>query len=485
MVLVWRALYRFLDSAWVVTMTSWILRGLTVLSRRPLDEGLLAMLERRLVVSGWPHQSYGWVNVHLSRFVWRVRRQTVRGQAPKALHRAGHVPLRIGFTGYFSGLLGFPRDLFEACPPTVAPYIFDIELRGCRASYLKDVVAGYFSMPTVERRAGLAQQVAPMADAINASDLDMLVSVNWHSEGYALLDVVTTPCIVNHCTGSDLMHHPKIDVNLYAQPEADYLIRGPQLFCCTTERLASFGHVRQIWGFYDRRGANTSAVRLWKDREPLMVFHGSLRYLEGRAYLTTLFDLLHEDKALQFICVGKDNGTALKGVIEAAKQAGVQGQVHYEGHFSAIRGEDGDIPEVGWSKMLSYLQRARLAPDPWPMGSGSSRFEGYLAGTPSVHMGLRVDRASWRRRQHSVCEVPLLLVPSATATTIEEYGRLCRRCLYEEEFADRLISEQLRVAKAASDPKAWWDELVKVYEEWHSRNGACGVRSDIAASEEL
>ena len=486
MVLVWRVLYGLLDAKPVVKATSRILRGLAVLCRRPIDEGLLAMVERRFVVSGWPHQSPGWVNLHVSRFVRRVRREFNPGhQVGKVACPGRHAPLRIGFTGCFSGLLGFPLELFEACPSTVALYIFDMEFRGRLAPYLKSVARGYFYMSGVDKGVGLAQQVAPLADAINASDLDMLVNVNWRADGYELLDAVTTPCIVHHCSGSDLMHHEKIDVQLYPQPEADYLIRGSQLFCCTTERLSSFGHVRQIWGFYDRRGANASSVRPWNEREPLMVFHGSLRYLEGRAYLATVFDLLHEDKALQFIYMGKDNGTALKGVIEAAKQAGVEGQVHYEGHFSAVRGEDGDIPEVGWSKMLSYLQRARLAPDPWPMGGGSSRFEGYLAGTPSVHMGLRVDRASWRRRQHSVCEVPLLLVPSATATTIEEYRRLCRRCLYDERFADRIISEQLLVAKAASDPAAWWDELVKVYEEWHDDHVVRTPRSDLAASAAL
>ena len=116
--------------------------------------------------------------------------------------------------------------------------------------------------------------------------------------------------------------------------------------------------------------------------------------------------------------------------------------------------------------MLSYLRQARLAPDPWPYGGGASRFEGYLAGVPSVHMGLRVDRASWRQRQHSVVEVPLLHVPAATATSTDEYRALCRRCLYDEEFADGLISEQLRVAEAASDSGGWWGEFVELYEEW-------------------
>jgi hypothetical protein len=470
-VFVWRALYGLLETQFVVTITSWILRSLARLSGRPLEEGMLGLLERRLVLSGWPHQSAGWVNLHLSRFVWRVRRQSVRRrQARKATHERCHVPLRIGLTGCFSGLLGFPRDLFEACPSTVALHIFDIEYRGRLASYLRDIATGYFSIEAPEGRPDRAQ-IAALASTINASELDVLVSINWREYGYEIIDAVTTPCIVNHTTGSDLMHHEKIDVQLYLQPQADYLLRGSRLFCCTTERLSSFGHVRQIRGLYDRRGMEISTVEPWKGREPLIVFHGSLRYLEGCEYLATIFALLHDDKAVQFVFMGKDNGRALGTVMDAATRAGVASQVHYEGVFSAMRSEDGTIVDDGWLQMLAYLQRARLKPDPWPFGGGSSRFEGYLAGTPSVHFGLRVDRASWRRRQQSVCDVPLLQVPVATARSTDEYSDLCRRCLYDEEFADGLISEQLRVAATASDPAGWWDELLEVYEEWY--RGSC------------
>src|SRR5438128_1828637 len=125
MVVVWRALYRCLDAEATVRVTSWILRALSLLRRRPLDQGLLAMLERRLVWSGWPHQSAGWVNLHVSRFASRVRRSAKPWRIPKLARRARHTPLRIGLAGPFSGLLGFPLDLFEACPPSVAPYIFD------------------------------------------------------------------------------------------------------------------------------------------------------------------------------------------------------------------------------------------------------------------------------------------------------------------------------------------------------------------------
>ena len=463
-VFAWRTLYRVLDWGLVVGLAGWVLRLLAMICRRPIAEGFLALIERRLVVSGWPHQSPGWTNLHLSRFIWRVRLQLMhRRKAPKSFQETSHTPLRIGFVGHLSGLLGCPPELFQACPSNVELYIFDIEFQGRLAS-LEHAAAKYFPAKIADIFSE-SERVAPLAAAINDSNLDMLVNLEWRKPVYALLDGVTTPCIANYSFGSDLVYHEKIDVQLYWQPEADYLIRGSQLFCCTDERTVPFAHIREIRGFYDQRDMASLSMRPWREREPMIVFHGALNKLQEGAYLSSVFDLLVEDENLQFIYMGKDNDVALRYVTKRAKRAGVEGRVHYEGKFSFFRGEDGTIEDPGWAKMVSYLQRSRLAPDPWPMGGGSSRFEAYLAGTPSVHMGLRVDRASWRHRQHSVCELPCLLVPSGTAETIQEYLSLCRRCLYDEEFADKIATAQLNVAKLLCDPGPWWDELLEAYQE--------------------
>src|SRR5207249_546271 len=119
------------------------------------------------------------------------------------------------------------------------------------------------------------------------------------------------------------------------------------------------------------------------------------------------------------------------------------GQVRYEGSFSGLRGSDGHIDDPGWKRLVSLLGRARLSPDPWPVGGGSSRVESYLLGTPCVHMGVRFDPASWGRPQYSECEVPALLIPSGTAYSWDEYRSLCKKCLYDKAFADALVAEQM------------------------------------------
>ena len=51
-VFAWRTLYRVLDWELVVGLAGWVLRLLAMICRRPIAEGFLALIERRLVVSG-------------------------------------------------------------------------------------------------------------------------------------------------------------------------------------------------------------------------------------------------------------------------------------------------------------------------------------------------------------------------------------------------------------------------------------------------
>src|SRR5207253_4545739 len=113
----------------------------------------------------------------------------------------------------------------------------------------------------------------------------------------------------------------------------------------------------------------------------------------------------------------------LEVVRRAAARHGVEAHVHYEGAFSGVRGADGSRDDPGWQKLLGYLGRARLAPDPWPIGGAAARVEAYAAGVPTAHLAVRFDEAAWGRRQDSLLEVEALLVPEATARTPEEYRR--------------------------------------------------------------
>ena len=431
----WRALYRLLRTR----------RAARILAGR--DE-LLAELGALFVWSGWPHQTRGWINLDAARFLRRAGREGVR-TAPKRAPREPDGPLRVGVLGAFSGLLTLAREHFEDAPEEVELHVLDLGYEGRYARYLEPVVASYATDDLAEA----------------AAELDVLYVVAWGRAADEVLDAAQTPCIAAFSTGSDLLHHEKVDFHLYPQPEADYFLRGEHLFCGTSR--ARFGDelVYPAFFLYGRDGVEPGPP--WAEREPLVLVHGSLFKAASEPFLDAVLPLLRDGTEL--VLMGRAGEPELDLVRRAAARHGVAGRVHYEGAFSGARGPEGARDDPGWQKLLGYLRRARLAPDPFPIGGAAARVEAYAAGVPTAHLAVRFDEAAWGRRQDSLLEVEALLVPEATARTPEEYRLLCERCLHDGEFAEAVAAAQARVCDRVTDARAYWLQLVEAHRDWLRR----------------
>ena len=431
----------------------------------------MTALELR-IGDNWPLRVPGWVNVHLSGLLWRLRRRhVVQADRDAPRKRPGSRP-RVGCIGAFSGLLGFPASLFAAFPSTTDLHIYDLQYKGQLASALIDIATAYHPF-VLEGSSTYRDNVQRIAETINADDLDLLLVMRSKRDAYDVLDHVRTPCIAHVCTGSDILHHPQVDFDLYCQPEVGFFPVGHELFCEFTRTPLKGRTVYEASLCFDPRTLDLEApAPAWRDRSPLIVFHGSLYKMASTPFLDRIFRVMADNSQVEFAFMGKDWDGALARILEGARRAGVDGRVHYEGTFSAMRNADGHVDDAGWFRVLALLRRARLAPNPWPMGGASARFEAYVMGAPTVHMGLRTDRASWGTRHHTVCDVPNLLVPQATAYSPEAYQALATRCLTDEAFADSVAAEQRRVAKAASDPRAYWTHVLRAFDEWRQQRAA-------------
>jgi hypothetical protein len=422
-------------------------------------DGWLSAFERRFVRSGWPGHGTNWVNLHTSRFLSRVRREMRR--APRLPPRSGsaqRTPLRIGIIGRFAGLLGFPAALFEARPAQVHLTLFDAPYAGRRADYLRSRAEAYVPVELD----GRGQDTHLTADAIAAADLDLLVNVNAKPDAHDLLDVARTACVANYCSGSDFLHHPRVDIELLWQLQPSNEIRNSRLWCTDANVPVGDTFVYQISGLYDRRGLNPHPVRPWSAREPLIVSHGSLYKFAVPEFLSCMLDVLERDPKVEWVLVGKDDGRALAAITTAAGGRRLSSRVHYQGEFSSLRNADGVVDDPRWKIVEELLRRARLAPDPFPVGSGSARFEAYLLGAPSPHM----SSTGVGSRQLASCELPVLSVPAGTADTIDGYRDLCLRCLSDATLAAAVQDAQLAAAERASDPVRWWNELANAYYAW-------------------
>ena len=426
-------------------------------------EAMLGWIDGRFAYSGWPYYERPWTNLHMSRLTARLRHQ-YRGVTPPPPRRAARQPIkRIACVGSFVGLLGFPKDLMAGCP--VELVVADIVFNGQRAAYLADGAAGYDAFDL-----SVPGELDRLAAFINSAEPDLVMNIGYKYYAFELIDRLDAPCIANYCAGSDLLHHPRVDIQYHGQPEADYFVRDHRMFCGTTESDFSDQRVQTITGYIDPRGLLNERPRPWSDRAPLIVCHGSLYKFASESFLQSVWSWLRDDTALQLVLMGRDSDGALDAIRRSASDAGVAGRVEYRGQFSAVRDASGDVSSSGWFELVELLGSARLAPNPFPFGGGSSRFEAYALGAPSPHLGVRLDRDAWGRPQPSICDIPALAVPAGTAWTIAEYRELGRRCLADGAFADRLAEQQLERARVLADVQRWWQEIVRGYDEWHGAN---------------
>lgn len=70
-----------------------------------------------------------------------------------------------------------------------------------------------------------------------------------------------------------------------------------------------------------------------------------------------------------------------------------------------------------------------------------SSHSGHVRTLPAIaqvqpRLGLRLDRPAWGKPQPQLTDHPALATAAGTAYTIQAYWELCRRCLYDREFAD-------------------------------------------------
>jgi hypothetical protein len=465
MFLIWRAFYALIGSRGFISTVALLIRACDLIK----PGAAMNVLDSRIGES-WPRRVPGWVNVHLSAALWKLRRHRASArETPRTTTVAAPARrFRVGCFGAFSGLISFPKVLFDAFPPEWDLFVYDIKYKDRTAAYLRELAVRYRVFDTADGR-GYDATVKDTADAVNADQLDLLVTFQSKTNAYDLLDRVTTPCIANVCTGSVLLHHPKVDVQIYCQPEADYFPEANTLFCGTTRSIVPGIRVHSGWIFFDPRDLDVGGqITPWAKRDPLIVFHGSLFKIASAPFLDCLFDVMNEVTNTDFVFFGGDGGGALQTISAAAARRGLSGRAHYAGAYSAMRDSSGAVPDQGWKQLVECLAKARLSPNPWPIGGASARFEAYLMGAPTVHLRLRTDPGSWGRPQPTLVDLPWLAAATSSVRTIDGYRRACLRCLTDETFASAVVAEQLEIARRACDGTAYWSQISAAYQSWRA-----------------
>jgi hypothetical protein len=400
------------------------------------------------------------VNLDVLRTHRRVLHTLTGGRrTPQRTPRQAPERLRVGVLANLSSTLIVVRSFFEQAPDHVDLFVFDVAGADAIPGYLTTGAAGYASFD--------ADDVERIAAAIEAADLDILLADVYKADAYAVFDRITTPCVVDFGGTVQFVFHDAVAYRYYYLAQADYLVRDGLLRSTAARAPVSRIPVYEAPQLFEERGLGNPSPRPWREREPLVVYHGKLYKATTPEYLDAVLGLLAEDDELELVLLGRDGGGALGRIEAAAQRAGIADRVHYEGQFFVRRNEAGEIDDPSWLRLADVLGRARLAPDPWPVAGGCARVEAYLAGAPVAHMGIRTDRGAWGRPQPALtAEHPAVVVERGTAYDVAGYRALCRRLLSDEAFADELAADQRALAAQLVDARRWWTHFLECYADW-------------------
>ena len=472
----WRIVYSVLELSWLRRILARRYRFLertrgSGAARKFLRRILFALAVNRL------RNYQGYVPVQAWQAFWDIARGVDSpGQVPRRTPQRRD-KLRVGLAGAIAYLPFYPRKLFCDLPPGMEIHLFetirevpaDHYLRKTDAASLHNVVLhwnndlpsnGITSQPEYDAR------VKEAAATINRLDLDLLLVSEPGREIYDLLDAVDVPAIADLTATSGVCSHPNIDIQFYIHSIKDYVVRDDRLFCQSSARfLARPPFVVPYCLLFDTTGYESAPVP-WPERDHVLFFHGRLVKAAQPAFLKMLFDLLDEDKNLNFVLYGMDSHKALQTIQAQAKRRGVDGRVDFRGRFSLTRNSEGEITDPAWHRFVRDLRHAKLAPTSYPMASGCARFESYTAGVPCVNLAIRTDNRRWTSPDETLVDIPALYTPSATVTDLGDYKRIALRLLREQALAETVVAEQLEVVHRLGSPRCFWQQILDAYQRW-------------------
>ncbi len=472
----WRAIYGVLDLPWLRRMLANRYRALernrgSGAARKFLRRTLFSLSLNRL-------RTYeGHVPLEAWLAFWEISRSVdSSGQVPRRAARARE-KLRIGHIGTIADFPFFPRKLFCDMPAGIELHHFETaremtpehHLHHTEATSVHNVTLRWDNnLPSdgIASQPDYLHRVEDLAARINNAQLDLLLVSEAGRELYDMLDRIDVPCIADMTVSCNACFHPNIDIQFYIHAMKEYVVQDDRLFCRDSMRpLRRPPFVVPYCLLFDTTGYDGPPVP-WAKRNHTLLFHGRLVKAAQPPFLKMVLDLLEEDSNLTWLLYGTESHDALNTIRTQAKRRGVEGRVDFRGKFTLERNPGGEIIDPAWHRFLSDMRHAKLEPTPFPMASGSARFESYTAGLPCVNLAIRPGPRHSRSAGETLIDIPAFYTPSATVTDHAAYFRTALHLLHEPELAAKVIAEQREVVQRLGSPRCFWQQILDAHARW-------------------
>ena len=182
--------------------------------------------------------------------------------------------------------------------------------------------------------------------------------------------------------------------------------------------------------------AKKSNILLWKSKK-----------LYTGAFAETLQQILSENRKLSLSTLGRD--LAKKKLEKKFIQLGIKDQTYFRGRYEHRINDQGDwIFDEQVQLAFDELRYSKLFLNTFPLSGARSCIEAYTLEVPVVHLDLA--EKVWLYNQYlQYFKLPILLTPSGTANSIEEYIKKALEVLVGGNTTHQIIQETKTSVRAA------------------------------------
>ncbi len=473
-----KLLLRVSEKNWMICIGYICYSILTKLLGEARADLALAIGARTLFSSpGLTFERYGYYHPYTYEFIYNVQeRYRVRKLKMIPTEKLERLEVKDGRrikVGFFGSLATPNKDLFIQRPENVELYVYDNQqVNGIRSQWLETCTDKYYCfnrmgkvnekiekgyLPINHKVESRTKELSLLVKQINSDELDVLINIGGISKDWDLLvNRANSRKILNYATGSIISFNPKVDMDIFMQPQKYYTVKGRGVYCDLLEKYFNNIKLKEFAYVFNHRDIDIDENLPLEERKKRIVYHGNLYKLYNKAVLDLIKELLKRDQDFEFVFFGANQKNYLKKTLAFFEKSGVSKQVKYLGVFSNAANPQGLYDSESWKEMCKVIRESRLYVDPWPICGGNTVYQAYMLGVPCVSMKLRkTEDIKKMSKEETLVEVSGLEAMGNFVKTQEEFKELCVRILEDEIFSKKLIEAQYRCAKKLSGDEAY------------------------------
>ena len=337
-------------------------------------------------------------------------------------------------------------------------YIFEIskykEDKKLHLNFLKKNI-NYFKKNKVNFKSIKKKfDIENLSSRINKINADLLI-FNVGANLIDIIDQINTKKIISINKTSLFVPHSKIDLQTFQQPPWPYRIRKNKIYNFKTKKIINVNVTDKIF-VYSKKNIKIKKTN-YKNKN-IILWYGNLKKLADKNFIDSISRILLKYKHLNFYFFGT-NKIYLNIIYKYFKLNNVK-NFKYLGVFSYIYKSKNSIVSGNLGVFKKIVSKTLLMTNTFAMHGGRYALEAYEFNIPIINFQLN-DKQWLNNQSKMYYKNESIFLKKSTASNYDEYERLIKKVIDNNEFRNRVIKNQKVLLHKLTDKDKLYNDVDK------------------------